>query len=67
MDCKLDEKLVIKNLVNGTFGEKLCIICLSPLNELYENIFTKICKEDKEYCVADILATLCNIQVSCNE
>ncbi|XP_063835501.1 zinc finger protein 260-like [Ostrinia nubilalis] len=60
----LDLKLVLKHLANGTICENLCIICLKPLTDDCENIFTKICKEDKEYCIADVLRDLCNIKIS---
>ncbi|XP_059047946.1 histone-lysine N-methyltransferase PRDM9-like [Achroia grisella] len=58
----MDLKLVVKHLVNGTLAESLCCICLTHLNAQSENIFTKICKEDKEYCIADVLEEVCNIK-----
>lgn len=60
----LDLKLVLKHLSNGTLSENLCIICLKPLHDQYENIFTKVCKFDKEYCIADVLQTMCDITLS---
>lgn len=63
MACTLDLKLVLKHLANGTICENLCRVCLKPLNDDCENIFTKICKEDKEYCIADVLNDLCQIKV----
>ncbi|XP_030032086.2 zinc finger protein 2 homolog [Manduca sexta] len=62
MASGMDVNVLVKHLVNGTLGEKLCIICLEQLNESYENIFTKICKEDREYCIADVLETVCQIK-----
>ncbi|KAL0810505.1 hypothetical protein ABMA28_010627 [Loxostege sticticalis] len=64
MACTLDLKLVLKHLANGTICENLCRVCLKPLNDDCENIFTKICKEDKEYCIADVLNDLCQIKIS---
>lgn len=49
---------MISHLTNGTLGENLCIICLAQLGDNYENIFTKICKEDIEFCVANVLETI---------
>ncbi|CAH0697745.1 unnamed protein product [Spodoptera exigua] len=60
----LDLKLVLKHLSNGTLSENLCIICLEPLRDQSENIFTKVCKYDKEYCIADVLQTMCDITLS---
>lgn len=54
---------LVKHIVNGTLAENLCRICLLPLNDLYEDIFTNICKENNEYCVADVLNTVCQIKV----
>lgn len=64
MENTLDLKLVLKHLSNGTLGENLCINCLKPLQEHYENIFTKVCKYDKEYCIADVLQIMCDVEVS---
>ncbi|CAG9790046.1 unnamed protein product [Diatraea saccharalis] len=64
MTNELDLRLVVKHIANGTLGENLCRICLLPLTDLYENIFTKICKENEEICIADILKEICNIQFS---
>lgn len=58
-------KAVVGHLANGTFGESLCLICLGPLEANCENIFTKICKEDDEFCVADALG-ICQMEVSMN-
>ncbi|XP_032524556.2 zinc finger protein 354C-like isoform X1 [Danaus plexippus] len=55
---------LVKHIVNGTLAENLCRICLLPLNDLYEDIFTNICKENNEYCVADVLNTVCQIKIS---
>ncbi|KAJ8707975.1 hypothetical protein PYW08_010341 [Mythimna loreyi] len=60
----LDLKLVLKHLSNGTLGENLCINCLKPLQDQYENIFTKVCKYDKEYCIADVLRIMCDVELS---
>ncbi|XP_075987976.1 zinc finger protein 711-like [Anticarsia gemmatalis] len=60
----MDLKLVLKHICNGTLGENLCIICLSPLSDRYENIFTKVIKADIEFCVADVLDSLCQIKFS---
>ncbi|CAB3247168.1 unnamed protein product [Arctia plantaginis] len=60
----VDLKLVLKHLFNGTLGENLCIICLSQLNNNYENILTKVCKEDSEFCVADVLNSICQMKFS---
>ncbi|XP_047037938.1 zinc finger protein 674-like isoform X1 [Helicoverpa zea] len=57
----LDLKLVIKHLSNGTLSENLCINCLKPLADQYENVFTKVCKYDKEYCIADVLEIMCEV------
>ncbi|XP_026743429.1 zinc finger protein 684-like [Trichoplusia ni] len=64
MANSLDLKVMLKHLSNGTLGENLCIICLSPLQDQYENIFTEICKQDKNYCIADVLQTMCQITLS---
>ncbi|KAJ0170466.1 hypothetical protein K1T71_013837 [Dendrolimus kikuchii] len=59
----VDIKAVIRHLANGTLGESLCLICLSPLEANCENIFTKICKENDEFCVADALE-ICQMEIS---
>lgn len=64
MTCNMDIKLVVKHLANGSFGENLCRVCLSPLTDSCVNIFSTIYKEGKEYCIADILKELCDIKVS---
>lgn len=64
MAFTMDLKLVLKYLGNGTLGENLCIICLSRLNNNYENIFTKVCKEGNDFSVADVLDSICQIKVS---
>ncbi|KAI5633442.1 hypothetical protein NE865_13850 [Phthorimaea operculella] len=60
----VDLKSVVKHLVDGTFDTNLCKICLLPLPTVCENIFTRVCKEDEEYCIADVLEHLCNIKIS---
>ncbi|CAH2098849.1 unnamed protein product [Euphydryas editha] len=55
---------LVKHIVNGTFEQNFCRICLSPLEDLYEDIFTTVCKERQEYCVADILEMVCRIRFS---
>ncbi|XP_068624471.1 zinc finger protein 547-like [Battus philenor] len=67
MAKNIDLNEVIKNIVNGTFNEKLCRICLQPLDILSENIFTTVCKNDKEYCIADVLKLIFNVNVKLNE
>ncbi|CAG5059884.1 unnamed protein product [Parnassius apollo] len=59
-----DMKEVVKHLVNGTFSENLCRICLLPFNTSSEDIFTTVCKNDKEYSIADVLDEVCNIKIS---
>ncbi|XP_053620543.1 zinc finger protein 2-like [Plodia interpunctella] len=61
MTSILDLKLVINHLLNGDLEENLCRICFQPLAELRESIFTKISKEDQDYCIADVLEELCGI------
>lgn len=56
-------KNVVSNIVNGTFAQNICLVCLLELDERKENIFTKVCKDDVEYCVADVLISLFNVQV----
>ncbi|KPJ17566.1 Myoneurin [Papilio machaon] len=56
-------KEIVKHIVNGTLNESLCRICLLPLNALNEDMFTKICKNDKEYCIADVLEKICDIKI----
>ncbi|XP_026764916.2 zinc finger protein 57-like isoform X2 [Galleria mellonella] len=62
LSTNMDLKLVVKHLVNGNLAESLCCICLQLLNGKSENIFTKICKQNKEYCIADVLEEVCNIK-----
>ncbi|XP_049882220.1 zinc finger protein 62-like [Pectinophora gossypiella] len=64
MANSVNVKNVVKHLVNGTFEENLCRVCLLPLGEFCENIFTKISKHDDDYCVADALETVCQIKFS---
>lgn len=54
---------LVKHIVNGTFEHNFCRICLSPLEDLYEDVFTYVCKENQEYCVADVLEMVCRIRV----
>ncbi|KAM3968916.1 uncharacterized protein ACR2FA_002119 [Aphomia sociella] len=67
ISTNLDLKLVVKHLVNGNLAECLCCICLASLDDASENIYTKICKEDKEYCIADVLEEICNIKFTESE
>ncbi|KAJ2953408.1 hypothetical protein O0L34_g999 [Tuta absoluta] len=60
----VDLKSVVKHLVDGTFDKNLCRICLLPLPRVCENIFTKICKEEEEYSIADVLEHVCDIKIS---
>ncbi|XP_046974258.1 zinc finger protein 484-like isoform X1 [Vanessa cardui] len=55
---------LVKHIVNGTFEQKFCRICLLPLEDLYEDAFTTVCKENIEYCIADILEIVCHIRLS---
>lgn len=59
-----DIKEIVKHLVNGTLNQSLCRICLLPLDTVSEDIFTKICKNNKEYCIADVINKICGIKVS---
>lgn len=54
---------LVNHIANGTFEQNICRICLLPLQDLYEDIFTAVCKETNQYCIADVLKQLCNIQV----
>lgn len=54
---------LVNHIANGTFEQNVCRICLIPLQDLYEDIFTTVCKETNQYCLADVLKQLCNIQV----
>ncbi|CAG9132968.1 unnamed protein product [Plutella xylostella] len=56
-------KNVVEGLVNGSLSQKLCRICLSPLDDQCENVFTKICKANKEYSIACVLDQVCNIKL----
>ncbi|RVE53821.1 hypothetical protein evm_001483 [Chilo suppressalis] len=67
MANKLDLQLVVKHIANGTLAENLCRVCLSPLRDPYENIFSKICTENEEYCIANILKELYDMQFSDDE
>ncbi|KAL4706110.1 hypothetical protein ACJJTC_012909 [Scirpophaga incertulas] len=64
MEKSVNLKLVTKHITEGTIGEHLCRLCLMPLTPGCENIFTKICTMDEEYCIADILSVICDIQIS---
>ncbi|KAI8433609.1 hypothetical protein MSG28_015628 [Choristoneura fumiferana] len=64
MASSVDHKVVIQHIVNGTLADNLCLICLLPLDELSEHILTKICKGDKEYCIADVFEELFQVQFS---
>ncbi|XP_045781318.1 zinc finger protein 141-like isoform X2 [Maniola jurtina] len=59
---KLQE--LVKHIVNGTFEDNICGICLQPLEDLYQYSCTKICTEDSSYCIADVLDQVCNIKMS---
>lgn len=60
----VDVRNVVSNLVNGTLAEQLCRTCLGPLDEGCENVFTEVYKENTSYCIADILPSIFQIQVS---
>ncbi|XP_013199211.1 zinc finger protein 236 [Amyelois transitella] len=62
MASALDLKLVLHHLLNGDLEENLCRICLQPLPELREDIYTRICKDEQEYCIADVLEEICSIK-----
>ncbi|XP_063630713.1 myoneurin-like [Cydia splendana] len=64
MASSVDLKVVIQHIVNGTLADNLCLICLKPLDELNEHILTTICKEGKEYCIADVLEQVCHVKFS---
>lgn len=55
---------LVKHIVNGSFEHNFCRICLSSLEDHYEDVFTYVCKENQEYCVADILEMVCRIRLS---
>nr|XP_034837559.1 zinc finger protein 287-like isoform X2 [Maniola hyperantus] len=59
---KLQE--LVKHIVNGTFEDNICGICLQPLEDLYQYSCTKICTEDSSYCIADVLDQVCDIKMS---
>lgn len=54
---------LVKYIVNGTLEEIFCQICLMPLGENYQSISSRIHAEDKTYCVAEVLAEICDIKV----
>lgn len=56
-------KNIVNHIINDTFAENFCFVCLSQLEEFHEHIFTKICKEGVEYCVADVLKSVFNLQI----
>lgn len=60
----MDLKLVVRYLSNGNLEENLCLICLAPLGISYENVHTKIFKEENEFSLVDILRTVCQIEFS---
>lgn len=62
MANSVDIITVVKHLANGTLCDSICFICLNPLQNNYENMFTRICKEEGEFCVADVLGTLCQME-----
>ncbi|XP_026324605.1 zinc finger protein 879-like [Hyposmocoma kahamanoa] len=64
MATAVDIRGVVKHIVDGTFDENLCRVCLLPFGDVCENIFTTVCKGDQEFCVADVLKNVCQIQFS---
>lgn len=62
----VDHKNLVTHIANGKIGN-ICLICLTPLlNTSFESVFTLVCKEDTEYCVADALAAVCQVKVRLN-
>ncbi|CAH2242559.1 jg8131 [Pararge aegeria aegeria] len=54
---------LVKHIVNGTLEHKVCQVCLKPVQDHCQNIYSRICTEDKTYCIADVLEQVCDLKI----
>ncbi|XP_023954547.1 zinc finger protein 121 [Bicyclus anynana] len=64
MEHSVNLQDLVKHIVNGTLEHNICLICLMPLRDGYQNIHSRICKDGKTYSIADALNQVCNVKIS---